>query len=191
MLKTLAALMLLSVPALASPADAWIVVHDGDSFSIHGDVADLEAAKSHLRELGPGYLWFRHEGKQYVVQGEGLKEISALAGQQSALGAEQSRLGRAQAELGRRQGELGKDQGAAGSEQARSAMREDGEGQSEAGETQRQLGRAQQSLGREQAKLGREQAKLGEQQRLLSKQMEEKVRKLIETSLRDGTAKAI
>lgn len=191
MLKTLAALLLVASPALAATDDAWVVVHGPDSISMHGDMHDLEAAKSHLRELGPGYLWFRHDGKQYVVRGEGLKEIEALAEEQQDLGAQQGRLGKAQGELGRPQGELGHQQGALGREQARSAMREDREAQREAAETQRELGRAQESLGREQAKLGREQAKLGEQQRALSKRMEQKIRHLIETSLKDGTAKAI
>src|SRR5437879_5173108 len=78
---------------------------------------------SHLREFGPGYLWFRHDGKEYVVRdGEKLKEINDLADRQSELGAEQGRLGRVQGDLGRQQGQLGRQQGEMGREQARKAL---------------------------------------------------------------------
>ena len=47
---------------------AWVVVRDANSTSMHGDVEDLRKARSHFKELGPGYLWFRRQGKEYVVR---------------------------------------------------------------------------------------------------------------------------
>jgi len=46
-------------------------------------------------------------------------------------------------------------------------------------------------LGREQGKIGEEQGKMGRQQAALSKELEKKVRQVIETSLRDRTAKPV
>jgi predicted nucleic acid-binding Zn-ribbon protein len=201
-MKTLAcALVLLSSAAFSAPPDAWVVVRDDRSASMHGEPRDLEAARSHLRELGPGYLWFRHDGKEYVVRdGALLEEIDEAARPQEELGQAQGELGRRQGELGRQQGELGREQGQLGQKQARVAMRRaqremSGEkadsAERDVEETQRQLGKAQQVLGREQEKIGREQEKMGRQQQKLSPAMQRKIQELIEASLKNGTAKAI
>jgi len=119
------AILLLSFSAFARSKDSWVVVRDENSVSMSGSTHDLERARSLLRDLGPGYLWFRHDGKEYVVRdGEKLKEINDLADRQSELGAEQGRLGRVQGDLGRQQGQLGREQGAMGREQARKALRD-------------------------------------------------------------------
>lgn len=147
MLKTLAcalALFLSSSSAFAAMPDAWVVVRDHDGVSMHGDTGDLEAAHSHLREVGPGYLWFRHAGKEYLVRGDSLREVDELTRKQAELGAEQGRLGKVQGELGREQG-----------------------------------------------RIGREQGKLSLQQRDLSRQVQRKIDELIESSLKDGSAKPI
>jgi chromosome segregation ATPase len=198
-MKTLAcALVLLSSAALSAEPDAWVVVRDDRSASMHGDLRDLEAARSHLRELGPGYLWFRHEGKEYVVRdGALLKEIDEAARPQEELGQAQGELGRRQGRLGRQQGELGREQGQLGEKQARVAMQRarremsgekadsaDLEAERDVEETQRQLGKAQQVLGREQEKIGHEQEQMGRQQEKLSRAMQKKVQELIEASLK-------
>src|SRR5260221_6060723 len=157
-MKTIAcALLLFSSAALASK-DAWVFVRDEDSVSMHGDTRDLESARSHLRESGPAFLWFRRDGKAYIVrEGAALKEIDELADQQGELGAVQGRLGKAQGELGRQQGQLGRQQGEAGREQARKALREarralDGkrahrdDDDGEAEDAQEELGKAQEAL---------------------------------------------
>src|SRR4051794_32650109 len=110
MTNMLAAMVLLSsVSAYARDRDPWVVVRDENSVSMSGNTRDLERARSLLHEIGPGYLWFRHDGKEYVVRdGEKLKEINDLADRQAELGAEQGRLGRVQGDLGRQQGQLGR-----------------------------------------------------------------------------------
>jgi bla regulator protein BlaR1 len=208
MTRLLLALTLLgSSSALASNAgdDAWVMVQSNDGSSMHGDLRDLGIARSHLRELGPGYLWFRRDGKEYIVKNGALTdELEQLSRPQRELGEEQSLLGKKQSELGKEQGELGRKQGELGRAQADAAMRRasraqngekteprDREEESETAETQRELSRAQETLGREQEKMGREQQKLGEQQRKLSKEFERKVQELIVSSIHDGAARLV
>src|SRR5437016_5056061 len=84
--------------------DAWVVVHDDRSSTMHGDMDDIRLARRHLREIGPGYLWFRHEGKEYVVRdGAAIKTIEEAVQPQEELGKTQGDLGRRQADLGQQQ----------------------------------------------------------------------------------------
>jgi len=81
--------------------DAWVVVRDDRSSTMHGDMDDLRLARRHLREFGPGYLWFRHDGKEYVVRdGAAIKTIEEAVQPQEELGKTQGDLGRRQADLG-------------------------------------------------------------------------------------------
>jgi hypothetical protein len=199
--RLLLALALLA-PAAYAHEDSWVLVGGRDNVSMHGDFHDVTIAQRHLRELGAGYIWFRHDGKAYVIKdGKIVAEVEAAMKPQEELGEEQGRLGQRQSELGAQQARLGKKQAALGQKQADLAMHrasrdmngehataDDREAERELSETQRELSRAQQTLGREQAKMGREQQKMGEQQRQLSKEFERKMEKLIATSLRDGTA---
>ena len=204
-MKTLFSGLLLLVTAALASADAWVVVHDKDSSSMHGDTRDLEAARSHFQELGPGYLWFRRGGKEYLVRDQGaLQQIEDATRPQAELGQAQGELGRKQGDLGRQQGEIGRLQGELGRKQAKVAMRraqrdlngekpspEDRDDERDVAETQRQLGKAQGVLGREQGKLGEEQGKMGRKQAALSKDVEKKVEEVIETALKNGSAKPI
>jgi bla regulator protein blaR1 len=184
---------------------AWVLVYDENSVSMSGDTKDLKLARRHLRELGPEFLWFRHDGKQYVVQDKKvIAQLEEAAKPQEELGAEQSRLGQRQSELGREQGELGRRQGELGLEQSRKAMRRaqsemngervgpsDRDAEQDDSEAQRELSKAQQTMGREQQKMGAEQQKMGEQQRKLSQEFQRKVEALIASALSDGTAKQV
>lgn len=203
------ALSLLSAGAFAHDGDhddlAWVVVRDANSTSMHGDVEDLRKARQHLKELGPGYLWFRREGKEYLVRdAKAIEEIEEVARPQEELGEEQARLGRRQSELGREQSRIGHRQGELGREEARRALsrarrdldgkrpaQEEREDEGEMRETQKELSRAQQTLGREQEKIGREQARLGHEQQRLSKEARRKVEEVIEASLKNGSAKRL
>jgi bla regulator protein BlaR1 len=203
----LALILLATTSALArNPGDdAWVFVRGSDNSSMRGDMRDLTTARKHLAQLGPGYLWFRHDGKEYVVQdGKLIEELEAMERPQQELGEEQGRLGQKQAQLGQEQGELGRKQGELGRAQADTAMRRanremngekvqplDRESLQELSETQRELARAQETLGNEQQKMGREQQKLGEQQHRLSKELQHKMEELIASSIRDGKAKLV
>jgi bla regulator protein BlaR1 len=184
---------------------AWVLVRDDRTVSMHGSMKDLKLARRHLRELGPGYLWFRRDGKQYVLKdGKAVAQIEDAARPQEDLGSEQSRLGQRQSELGQEQARLGHKQAELGHKQAETALRRahrelngnrpeavDRETEQELEETQRELSRAEETLGREQEKLGREQEKMGSQQQKMSQEVERKVEALIVSSLRDGTAKLV
>jgi hypothetical protein len=94
MTRLLLALALL-VPAAAlahdtdddDSGDSWVLVRSNDNSSMHGNMRDLKIARKHLGQLGPGYLWFRHDGKEYVVQdGKILEELETLARPQQELG---------------------------------------------------------------------------------------------------------
>jgi len=170
---------------------SWIVMRDGDRITMNGDTRDIEAARSFTKKYGPEFLWFRQDGKQYVVKdARVVEEIDQAIRPQEELGHDQARLGARQADLGRQQAALGRRQAQLGVEMARSGM--NGERPDRAvDEEMQELSRAQEALGREQEKIGHEQEKMGRKQERLSKQVEEKVRSLIETALADGSAKPV
>jgi bla regulator protein blaR1 len=199
-MKTFACALLLSSAAFASEDDAWVLVRDEKSVTMHGDTGDIAAARKFLKD-GPGYLWFRRDGKSYVVRDEAvLKQVEEAAEPQRKLGALQAKLGRHQGELGKQQGELGAQQGALGAEQAWLAQRRaetarsrrgEGETEHEVAKTQEELGQSQEALGREQEKIGREQEKLGREQKRLALEMKRKVEQAIDAALKNGTAKRV
>ena len=173
---------LVMAAALFAPAafaeDSWVVVRGERGATMHGDLADLKVARAYQNNFGPAYLWFRHDGKQYVVRdGKTIEQIDELVRPQGELGEEQARLGKHQARLGQQQAELGM-------RQARAGLRGDHA-------EERELGQAQEALGREQEKLGHEQEKMGKQQEKLAREVERKVALLIDRSLKDGTAKLV
>ncbi|HTO95602.1 MAG TPA: hypothetical protein VMK66_01055, partial [Myxococcales bacterium] len=98
-------LLVSSAAALARGDDdepAWVVVRGDRGASMHGDMRDLKAARKYFDEYGPEYLWFRRDGKEYVVRdGKVIDQIDEATRPQDELGNEQARLGKRQAELGR------------------------------------------------------------------------------------------
>jgi hypothetical protein len=162
---------LCALALLATAPDAWIYVRDERNSSMSASMADLKVALKQLKRLGPGYLWFRRDGKQYVVRdGKAMEQIEESVRPQEELGQQQARLGKVQSDLGRQQGAIGLRQAEASPDE------------------QQELARAQNALGREQNRIGREQEKLGKKQEELGKQTERKVHELIEASLKDGRA---
>jgi hypothetical protein len=177
-MKRLLLAALVCAPAAFASENAWVVVHDGNNVNMSGNLRDLDRARSHLKDLGPEYLWFRHDGREYVVRdGKVLEQIEEVIRPQQELGQEQGRLGKHQARLGQQQAKLGM-------RQAEAALHGD-----EA--EQRELGNAQEALGREQEKIGREQEKMGKQQEKLARETERRIAQLIDTSIKDGTAKPV
>ena len=153
---------------------SWAVVYGDHQVTMHGDSSDMQQARKYLPQLGPGYLWFRKDGRQFVVKdARVLEEIEETVRPQQELGMSQARLGRVQADLGRQQGALGRRQASASPDE------------------QRDLAGAQSALGREQARIGREQAKMGKKQRELSEHMEHRVAELVDASLKDGSAREV
>src|SRR5919201_4116290 len=115
MTRILPALLVLSSAAALAHGEeeelAWVVVRGDRGASMHGDMSDLKRARKYFNEYGPQYLWFRREGKEYVVRdGKVIDEIDEATRPQEELGNEQSRLGKRQSDLGRQQSQLGRQQ---------------------------------------------------------------------------------
>jgi bla regulator protein BlaR1 len=160
---------------MASGGNAWVLVH-GHSSSMSGTTEDLRQARSYMAKLGDDFLWFRRDGKEYVVQdGKVIDSLKEALRPQIELGQEQTKLGMKQSELGQQQSELGQKQAEASTDPT----------------AQAELGKAQRTLGEEQRKLGEEQRKLGEQQRVAAKESERQVARVMDESIKNGTARPL
>ena len=185
--------------------DSYVLSYgDTNVVNIDGDVdyRDLR------RVYGRQFFWFRHDGRAYVVRDavtihnliDLYRPQSELGREQGELGRKQGELGRKQGELGRRQGELGREQGRIGAEEARLSRYDDDDPsaiarhreldrrQRELSRRQEDLGREQGALGREQSKLGEEQSRLGDRQSALSREIERKLRPMLDEMIRKGVA---
>jgi beta-lactamase regulating signal transducer with metallopeptidase domain len=179
--------------------DSWVLLYGDNSFSASTD--DLRQAKRLRSSSKEDILWFRHNGKAYVVRDAAtLKQAKEILRPQMELGAKQGELGGRQGELGGRQGALGARQGALGAEMAAVAADRRGSDaddrdldrrMEELSRKQEELGRQQAELGRQQAALGREQAELGRQQEALSRKVEKDFRALMDRAIQSGVAQAV
>lgn len=146
---------------------------DGRSTMMSGSISSqrLDA----LRGASARLLWFRVNGREYVVRDEAtiaraieitrpMREIGAAQGEvgsrQGAIGAQQGEVGARQGAVGARQGAIGARQAAIGAQQAALAAREAG-----ASEAQRQ------QLERERRELDAQMRKLDDQMRALDDEM--------------------
>lgn len=170
------------------------VILSGDDTMVNGSRRDIARAKALQGRSGGDLVWFRRDGKEYLVtdpatvhkavalfaeQRELGERQGELGRRQGELGGKQAELGQKQAELGMKQAELGQSQAQLGLQQAAAALREAqrslaGEQGEEEGAEDRQgeIGRQQDELGRRQSELGRQQGKLGELQDELGKQQD-------------------
>jgi beta-lactamase regulating signal transducer with metallopeptidase domain len=153
-----------------------------------------------LQEKIPGdFMWFRHDGKSYVIRDQAtVKRAADLFSQVHAIEQKQEELGKQQEALGEQQEALGKEQegirveipdmtedlhkleaelkalGKTGSEEDLGRIQEKiGDLQSKLGDLQSKAGEAQGKLGEKQGALGEKQGKLGEQQGELGRQEEQ------------------
>jgi beta-lactamase regulating signal transducer with metallopeptidase domain len=152
-----------------------------------------------LQEKIPGdFIWFRHDGKSYVIRDQAtVKRAADFFSQLHAIEQKQDELGKQQEALGEQQEALGKEQegirveipdmtedlhkleaelkalGKTGSEEDLGRIQEKiGDLQSKLGDLQSKAGEAQGKLGEKQGALGEKQGKLGEQQGELGRQEE-------------------
>jgi hypothetical protein len=102
----------------------FVLFYDEDNTTMSGSLRDVERARRHRRP-GERVLWFRHEGREYVVRDPAALDqvvdlwapVNELGNQQGQLGAQQGELGTTQGQLGAKQGELGAQQGVLGARQ--------------------------------------------------------------------------
>lgn len=167
-------------------ADAWVLVQDEQRVTMSGSVKDdLEPARKLLKELGPGYLWFRHGGKQYVVRdGKFLDQILKVAQGDPAVQAHEARLEEQDQELDRQQQKIDRHE-------AELEKWEDQGASDDLRKARQELQRAQQELSRLQEKLGREEERLGRLEEKRSKETDKAVAALIAKALHDGLAREV
>lgn len=204
-------------PEPPAPPQRWSWSYhddDGDKYVLsYGDMnvvnGDGDTDFQELRRTyGRQFFWFRHDGRAYVVRDAATiqrlvdlyRPQSELGREQGELGRKQGALGRKQGELGRRQGELGREQARLGVEEARMSRFDDDDPstitrrrelerrQRELSRRQDDLGREQDALGREQSKLGEVQSRLGDRQSALSRDIEQKLKPMLDEMIRKGVA---
>jgi hypothetical protein len=106
-----------TTPAPARDRDLNFVLLTGDHTMMSGNTRDVERARSKRQGEEP-LLWFRHEGREYVIRDEALlKQVQELWAPVGRLGAEQGVRGSKQGAVGAKQGEIGARQGRLGAEQ--------------------------------------------------------------------------
>ena len=183
MTRLLCALVLVSTAAFAE--DPWVLVRDPQRVTMSGDLKNLDKARKYLAKFGPGYLWFRHAGKEYLVRdGKLLRQVEDVAQGEGTTAAQEALLEAQEQELERHQQRLEQHQ-AAIEEWEDSADRE------KLSTAQERLNRAQEEVNRAQEKLARAQEKLGRVEEQRSKEMERKMAALIAAALRDGKAQEV
>jgi bla regulator protein BlaR1 len=184
--------------------DSYVLLYgDDDSASMSGSMDDLQRVKRMRTNSREDFLWFRHNGKEYVVRDAALLEqVKELSKAQGELGARQGELGGRQGALGAKQGALGAKQGALGAEQgaiAADRARRGGDAddrdlerrERELDRKQEELSRQQEELGRQQEVLGKQQEELGRQQEELGRKAEREMKALIERAIQSGAAQEV
>ena len=116
----------------------FVLFREDGHTSMSGASEDVERARRHRRG-DERLLWFRSEGREYVVRDPGVlrdvdelwepvgrigEEQGRIGAQQGAIGEEQGRIGMRQGEIGARQGVIGARQGLIGARLALLATRE-------------------------------------------------------------------
>jgi beta-lactamase regulating signal transducer with metallopeptidase domain len=155
--------------------DVPFVFMHGNNTTMSGSSEDVERARR-LRSGGEDLLWFRLDGREYLVGDAAvLAEVRQIWQAVSGVGAEQSLIGARQSEIGARQSEIGARQSSIGVEQ--SAI---GAKQSNIGARQAALGaRQQQNLSAaERADIERQMRGFDDDMRALDRQMAELEKKM-------------
>jgi hypothetical protein len=162
--------------------ESYVIV-SGDNATMSGSTDELRHARGFRYRVGEEYIWFRQDGKSYIVRDpDTVKAANKLFQPQHDLGRQQGELGEQQGKLGELQSKLGERQSSIRTtlpdltreiERLKQKMRsagtseELGELQAMLGDLQAKIGEQQSKIGEQQAKISEEQAKLGEQQAAL------------------------
>jgi hypothetical protein len=214
--------------SFSDDGDAYALVLNNDdniAFSGNWNDAQREEIERARKTTKGSFLWFRHDGKSYVVTDPAIiqrieamyqpiqelgKQQAALGSQQEALGKQQEALGQAQEAVRENTPEMSEQMAklkaglAALDSQIDKQVTEStvealqaklsevqariGAIQGEIGARQGEIGAQQGELGAKQGKLGAEQGRLGAQQGKLTRETDQKVKSIIDESLKNGTA---
>ncbi len=102
----------------------FVYFRDDRSTTMSGSDGDVARARRYRRS-GEPLLWFRRDGREYVVRDPHvLREVDDLWEPVSRIGAEQGRIGARQGALGAEQGRHGARQGEIGARQGRVGARQ-------------------------------------------------------------------
>lgn len=143
--------------------DAYALVHrSNDDITMSGDHADLSAVQRLKKTAKGDFLYFRHDGKAYVIEDAAvLARVDAawlpmkkLGAQMDVYGKQMDQYGKVMDGYGRQMDALAK-QGAE-NEAVASQMKALGKQMSEAGKPMSALGKQMDALGKEQGRVGRE-----------------------------------
>jgi bla regulator protein blaR1 len=119
----------------------YVMLIDDHHTSMSGSMDDIEKARRFKRANEP-LLWFRQNGREYVVRDRALlAQVAAIWKPVNEIGEAQGVLGEQQGDLGARQGQIGERQGQLGEEQGRLGERQGDLGERQAALEQRYEGR--------------------------------------------------
>lgn len=215
---------------VSNNGESYAIVRGGGSehMSFNGDIHTSDIDKARQQAGGKDFLWFRHEGKSYIVDDPAtLAQIEAMYKPMEDLGHEQEELGKKQEALGKQQEDLGRQQEKASVpttdmskeiaeiEEAMAKLKasqgknmtqdEFGDLQEKLGALQGRLGEIQGEIGSKQGEFGSRMGELGEKMGALGAQMgelgarqgkiaqdaDQKVKSIIDQSLKNGKARPV
>jgi beta-lactamase regulating signal transducer with metallopeptidase domain len=176
--------------------DSYAIVRGDGShqMSFNGDIHSSDIDKASQQAGGKDFLWFRHEGKSYIVDDPAtLARIEAMYKPMEELGRQQEELGKKQEVLGKQQEAIGHQQEQASvptpdmskeiaaieaamaklkANQGKNMTQEQfGELQEKLGELQGRIGDIQGEIGSKQGEFGERMGELGEKMGELGSQM--------------------
>jgi beta-lactamase regulating signal transducer with metallopeptidase domain len=100
----------------SATGDAYAIV-SGDSLNMNGSSKDATRARSYRNRISSDYIWFRHDGKEYLIT-----DAAAVERARELFRSEVD-LGRKQAELGEQQAKLGEEQALLSAQQAAASIK--------------------------------------------------------------------
>ena len=215
---------------ISDNGDSYAIVRGDGShqMSFNGDIHTSDIDKARKQAAGKDFLWFRHDGKDYVVDDPAtLAQIEAMYKPMEDLGRQQEELGKKQEALGKQQEEIGHQQEQASvptpdmskeiaeieaamaklkASQGKNMTQEQfgdlqeklgelqgrlGDIQGEIGSKQGEFGERMGALGEKMGELGEQMGRLGEQQGKIAEQADQKVKSIIDQSLKNGKARPV
>jgi len=163
-----------------------------------------EALENLQSESTEPLLWFKRDGREYVVRDDRFVDRARVATKPMRdLGREQGRIGKLQGQLGARQGRIGARMGALGARLGGLATREAiaglrGEEADDVSDKREsierkmhQLEREMRPLARQQEELGAKQAELGKRQQAASRDAESELKTILDEAIRAGAAEKV
>jgi beta-lactamase regulating signal transducer with metallopeptidase domain len=155
----------------------YVLLQDDHHSTSSGSSQDMRRARSYQRS-GERLLWFRHEGREYVVRDPAtLDEVENIWEPVGVLGGEMGKIGAKQGEIGAKQGEVGARQGAVGAEQGRIGAQQGALGSRQAALAVREMGQLSEA---QRAEIEKERRNIDVQMRELDVEMQKLGRKMEE-----------